>query len=165
LGASSSQRSSTHVLSCRWQRPSPASPTCSRAPADPSYGTTFAALRELSPRRCVLDIDLQGVKQLHTKAPDHSLEPVFLFLSPPSTPALRERLVGRGTETDDSMRKRLDAAVDEINHALTGAHDIVIVNDDVARAGQALEAIALGKDGWEKIGDTLPHLDVSLLRD
>ncbi|CAK9785312.1 guanylate kinase [Cutaneotrichosporon oleaginosum] len=128
------------------------------------YGTTFAALRQLSPLRCVLDIDLQGVKQLQVKAPSQNLEPVFLFLSPPSVPELRERLVGRGTETDDSLRKRLDAAVAEIEHAITGAHDIVIVNDDVERAGQALEAIALGTPGWEKIGDKLPALDVAQLR-
>ncbi|BEI79771.1 hypothetical protein CcaverHIS002_0103000 [Cutaneotrichosporon cavernicola] len=129
------------------------------------YGTTFAALRELSPRRCVLDIDLQGVKQLQVKAPSQNLEPVFLFLSPPSVPELRERLVGRGTETADSLRKRLDAAVAEIEHALTGAHDLVIVNDEVERAGEALEAIALGKPGWDKIGDHLPPLDVNHLRD
>lgn len=92
------------------------------------------------------------------------MEPVFLFLSPPSVPELRERLVGRGTETDDSMRKRLDAAVAEIEHAISGAHDIVIVNDDVERAGKALETIALGAPGWESVGDVLPALDVSQLR-
>lgn len=133
-------------------------------PADISYGTTFAALRALAPKRCVLDIDLQGVQQLQVKAPSQNLEPVFLFLSPPSIPELKERLVGRGTETDDSMRKRLDAAVAEIEHAITGAHDIVIVNDDLERAGKALEAIALGAEGWEKAGDELPPLDVALLR-
>lgn len=112
----------------------------------------------------MLDIDLQGVQQLQVKAPSQNLVPVFLFLSPPSVLELRERLVGRGTETDDSMRKRLDAAVAEIEHAISGAHDIVIVNDDIERAGKALESIALGSAGWEKVGDALPPLDVSQLR-
>jgi len=119
----------------------------------------------MSPKRCILDIDLQGVKQLHEHGPKQSppLLPVFLFLSPPSVPHLKDRLAGRGTETDESMRKRLDAAKAEIEHALTGAHDIVIVNDDLERAGAQLEAVALGSEGWEKVGDALPQLDVSQL--
>jgi guanylate kinase len=130
-----------------------------------SYGTTFAALRGMAPKRCILDIDLQGVKQLHVQGPKQSppLEPVFLFLSPPSCPQLKERLAGRGTETPESIRKRLDAAKAEIEHALTGAHDLVIVNDDLERAGAKLEAVAVGMDGWEKVGDALPLLDVSEL--
>lgn len=133
--------------------------------ADSSYGTTFNALTELAPKRCVLDIDLQGVKQLHVQGPKQNppLNPVFLFLSPPSVKQLKERLSGRGTETEDSMRKRLSAAKAEIEHALTGAHDVVIVNDDVERAGKLLEIVALGKDGWESVGDALPPLDVSEL--
>ncbi|KAL1411885.1 guanylate kinase [Vanrija albida] len=126
------------------------------------YGTTFAALRGLAPRRCILDIDLQGVKQLHVAGPKQAppLEPVFLFLSPPSVGHLKDRLAGRGTETEESTRKRLAAAKAEIEHALTGAHDLVIVNDDVARAGALLEQVALGQDGWDKVGDDLPQLNV-----
>jgi guanylate kinase len=127
-----------------------------------SYGTTFAALRGMAPKRCILDIDLQGVKQLHLQGPKQSppLAPVFLFLAPPSVAQLRTRLAGRGTETDESIAKRLAAAKAEIEHAFTGAHDLVIVNDDLERAGRLLEAIALGAPGWEKEGDALPELHV-----
>ncbi|KAK4686962.1 guanylate kinase, partial [Tremellales sp. Uapishka_1] len=129
------------------------------------YGTTFAALSELAPLRCILDIELQGVLQLRAKAPLQSppLEPVFLFLAPPDIPTLRSRLSGRGTESDESIKKRLDAAKAEIEFAQTDGHDLVIVNDDLERAGKALESVAMGYEGWEKVGDKLPDLDVKHL--
>jgi guanylate kinase len=130
-----------------------------------SYGTTFAALSALHPKRCILDIDLQGVLQLREKAGANNLSPVYLFLSPPSTSALRERLSGRGTETPESIRKRLDAAKKELLYAMEGEHrpDVVIVNQDLEEAGKKLEAVALGKEGWEGVGEALPKFDVSEL--
>ena len=119
----------------------------------------------LAPRRCILDIELQGVLQLRAKAHLQTppLEPVFLFLSPPDVPTLRKRLAGRGTETEESIRKRLDAARAEIKYALETGHDIVIVNDDVEVSKAQLEKVALGLEGWETCGDKLPALDVSQL--
>lgn len=130
-----------------------------------SYGTTFAALTALAPKRCILDIELQGVLQLREKAPlqNPPLSPVFLFLSPPDVPTLRKRLAGRGTETEESIRKRLDAARAEIKYALETGHDIVIVNDDVEVSKKQLEKVAMGYEGWETCGDKLPALDVSQL--
>lgn len=61
------------------------------------------------------------------------------------------------------MAKRLAAAKAEIEHAISGAHDLVIVNDDLERAGRMLEAVAIGSEGWEKVGDVLPALDVAEL--
>jgi guanylate kinase len=132
-----------------------------------SYGTTFRALSELYPRRCILDIELQGVLQLKAKAPLQTppLEPVFLFLSPPSVQELKSRLSGRGTETEESIRKRLDAAKKELEYAVdpSGGHDIVIVNDDLAVAGEKLEKVAMGYEGWEKCGDELPAFEIKHL--
>lgn len=132
-----------------------------------SYGTTFKALSELYPRRCILDIELQGVLQLKAKAPLQSppLEPVFLFLSPPSVQELRSRLSGRGTETEDSIRKRLDAAKKELEYAVdpSGGHDIVIVNDDLKVAGDQLEKVAMGYEGWADCGDKLPEFEMKHL--
>ncbi|EIW68942.1 hypothetical protein TREMEDRAFT_62655 [Tremella mesenterica DSM 1558] len=126
------------------------------------YGTTFAALTALYPRRCILDIELQGVLQLRTKAPlqNPPLRPVFLFLSPPSLPELKRRLKGRGTETDEGMRKRLEAARAEVEYAIKEGHDLVIVNDSVERAGELLEKVALGLEGWGTCGDKLPEFDL-----
>lgn len=70
--------------------------------------------------------------------------------------ALRTRLTGRGTETEASVAKRLGFALKEIDYAKEGAHDVVIVNDDIDRAYELFKKIALG----EQIeGDALPPLD------
>ena len=58
------------------------------------------------------------------------------------------------------MRKRLDAARSEVEYAMKGEHDVVIVNDDLAKAGGKLESIALGSEGWEQVGDSLPEFDL-----
>jgi guanylate kinase len=71
--------------------------------------------------------------------------------------ALRSRLLGRGTETDASAKKRLDTAIREIAYAKEpNAHDIVIVNDDLDRAYEQFKKVALGE---RIVGDALPSLD------
>ena len=70
--------------------------------------------------------------------------------------ALRERLTGRGTETEASVAKRLAFAQKEIEYAKEGAHDVVIVNDDLDRAYELLKKVALGE---QITSDTLPPLD------
>lgn len=94
----------------------------------------------------------QGVRQIKQT----NLNPVYLFVSPPSLSVLRERLQGRGTETEASVAKRLAAALREVDYAKEGAHDLVIVNDDLDRAYNLFKRVALG----EKIeSDSLPPLD------
>lgn len=96
------------------------------------YGTTIKAVKDVSStgKQCILDIDMQGVKSV--KATD--LNARFLFISPPSIEILKSRLSGRGTETEDSLNKRIDAAAAELEYAESGAHDKVIVNDDLEKA-------------------------------
>ncbi len=84
------------------------------------------------------------------------LNPVYLFVSPPSLTTLRSRLQGRGTETEASVTKRLAMALAEIAFAKEGAHDLVIVNDDLDRAYEKFRKVALGEP---VIGDILPPLD------
>lgn len=109
------------------------------------YGTTAAAVAAVAEknRRCILDIDTQGVKLIKANHPQ--LNPVFLFLAPPSISELAKRLAGRGTETEEQVNARLSAAKSEIKYAVEGGHDIVIVNDDVDRAYGLLEKVALGE--------------------
>jgi guanylate kinase len=58
---------------------------------------------------------------------------------------LRERLVGRGTETTTAVEKRLQIAQLELEYAqLPGAHDHIIVNDDLDRAYALFKSVALG---------------------
>ncbi|AWU76806.1 guanylate kinase [Pichia kudriavzevii] len=97
------------------------------------YGTSIAAVKHVADvlkRTCILDIDMQGVKSV--KQTD--LNARFLFLSPPSIAELRKRLEGRGTETPESLEKRIAAATAEMEYAKTGAHDKIIVNDDLEKA-------------------------------
>jgi len=71
--------------------------------------------------------------------------------------ALRARLQQRGTETDASVKKRLETALKEINFAKEpNVHDLVIVNDDLDRAYQLFRKVAQGE---EICSDTLPSLD------
>lgn len=78
----------------------------------------------------------QGVKQV--KKTD--LNAKFIFLKPPSMAALKARLEGRGTETADSLQKRLTQAEKELEYAeQPGAHDKIIVNDDLDTAFKELD--------------------------
>lgn len=96
------------------------------------YGTTFKAVDDVtkSGKICLLDIDMQGVKSVKAA----NMDARYLFLSPPSIETLRERLTKRGTETEDSIAKRIAAASAELAYAETGAHDRIIVNDDLEKA-------------------------------
>ncbi|KAG6908426.1 hypothetical protein DXG01_004651 [Tephrocybe rancida] len=119
------------------------------------YGTSFETVRAVQQlgRRCILDIEAQGVRQIKNT----NLDPVYLFISPPSLAILRSRLQQRGTETEASVQKRLATALKEIEYAKEpSVHDFVIVNDDLDRAYALFRDAALG----ERInGDTLPRLD------
>ncbi len=58
---------------------------------------------------------------------------------------LEKRLRGRGTETEESLRKRLEQAVREMEFSKEkGVHDVVVVNDDLDRAYGEVEAWILG---------------------
>ncbi|KAN0088594.1 P-loop containing nucleoside triphosphate hydrolase protein [Tylopilus felleus] len=119
------------------------------------YGTSKEAVRAVreSGRRCVLDIDSQGVKQV--KQTD--LNPVYLFISPPDMSTLRRRLRGRGTDSEEAIQRRLATALAEIEYARQpGTCDYVIVNDDLDRAYASLKEVALGRD---IDSDVIPPLD------
>lgn len=109
------------------------------------YGTSVAAVKHVADvlkRTCILDIDMQGVKQV--KKTD--LNARFLFLSPPSIEELKKRLEGRGTETPESLAKRVAAASAEMEYAKTGAHDKVIVNDDLEKAYKDFKEFIFSED-------------------
>ncbi|EDO18905.1 hypothetical protein Kpol_1023p74 [Vanderwaltozyma polyspora DSM 70294] len=102
------------------------------------YGTTVESVHKVidSGKTCILDIDMQGVKAVKSKP---QLNARFLFVAPPSMDDLKTRLVGRGTETEESISKRLAAADAEMAYAASGAHDKIIVNDDLDKAYRELK--------------------------
>ena len=58
-----------------------------------------------------------------------------MFLAPPSLEVLEQRLRGRGTETEESLQKRLTQAQNELEYAkLPESHDKIVVNDDLEKA-------------------------------
>jgi len=105
------------------------------------YGTSKQAVADVlsSGKICTLDVDIQGVKNL--KQTD--LNPVFVFIKPPSIEELDRRLRSRGTETEESLKKRLDTAEIELEYERTepNAFDHVVVNDDLEAAYSQLKGI------------------------
>ena len=80
----------------------------------------------------LLEIELQGARQVRMAMPAAQ----FAFLAPPSWDELVRRLVGRGTEDEATIRRRLDAAMVEL--AAEKEFDVTIVNEDVQRAATEL---------------------------
>lgn len=87
----------------------------------------------------VLDIDVQGARHISRKLPTA----VSIFILPPSGDALVRRLVGRGSEENRTVRRRLDNARRELG-ALR-EFDYVVVNDDLDAAIQTVESILLAE--------------------
>ena len=81
-----------------------------------------------------LEIEVEGAKQVRKKFPDA----LFIFLAPPSLDDLRERLVGRGTESDEKIQSRVNEArkVEMMN-----LYDYVVVNDEVELAKNRIQSI------------------------
>ena len=93
----------------------------------------------------LLDIDVQGAAQLRALCSDSSefCEACeFIFIMPPSFEELERRLRARGTETEESILRRLANAKGEMEHA--HEYDHIIVNDDLARAVKEFTDLILG---------------------
>ncbi len=104
---------------------------------DNYYGTpkNFVVDQISKGRNVLLEIDIQGALQVKKKYP----EGVFVFILPPSMQTLKDRIVGRGSETQESLNKRLSSAFGEIE--LIKNYDYFIVNDTVNNATDLLQAI------------------------
>ena len=120
------------------------------------YGTSVKAVEDVkqgkvkgaeagnnSPRICVLDIEMEGVKQVLKT----DLNARVVFIAPPSMEVLEKRLKGRGTESDDSLKKRLGKAQQELDFAKSHKEKI-IVNDEVERAYKELENFIVDGGKW-----------------
>jgi guanylate kinase len=94
------------------------------------YGTLRSELqRHLDAGRpVVLEIEVQGARQVRKAMP----EAVQIFIEPPQGEALRDRLVGRGTDDPDEVARRLDVASEEL--AAAGEFQYRVVNDRLEEA-------------------------------
>ncbi len=76
----------------------------------------------------LIEVDVNGAVQIRAKMP----EAVSIFIMPPSLDALKKRLTGRGTDSDEVIEKRLNEALREIASAKD--YDYIVVNDDLETA-------------------------------
>lgn len=108
------------------------------------YGTSKMAIQSIQEKGqiCILDIEMQGVIQIK-KIPE--LDPNYVFVQPPSIEELERRLKERKTETEESLKKRLDTARRELEYGANKDNfDIIIVNEDLDKASAELRAFLIG---------------------
>ena len=90
-------------------------------------------------RDVILDIEIQGAEQVHRRRP----EAIRIYVAPPSWAELERRLIGRGTEDMEKVRRRLERGKEEF--AVARDFDYFVINDTVDRAVEELRAILLAE--------------------
>ena len=108
---------------------------------DNYYGTSQAGIEaeRAAGRDVILEIDWQGAQQVRKQMPDT----VGIFILPPSRAALRERLQGRGQDSEEIIARRMRDAESEMSHY--GEFDYLVINDDFDTALLELEAIVTAR--------------------
>lgn len=108
---------------------------------DNYYGTPSAYVEEQLElgHDVLLEIEVQGALKVKERFP----QGIFIFLSPPSMEELKNRIVTRGTETDDSLISRMNVAKEEID--MMEYYDYVVVNDQVECACDRIQAIVIAE--------------------
>lgn len=101
------------------------------------YGTSRSALQQTLDQGIdlILEIDWQGAQQVRELMP----QALSIFILPPSQEALRERLTGRGQDSEEIIEGRMKEAVSEMIHYTE--YDYVIINDDFQNALEDLKAV------------------------
>ena len=104
---------------------------------DNYYGTSEAAVRSQLARGLdvVLEIDWQGARQVRQRFADAA----SIFIAPPSIDALRQRLSGRGQDSEAVVERRMADACSELSHY--AEYDYLVINDDFHTALGELRAI------------------------
>jgi guanylate kinase len=93
------------------------------------YGTSYSSVQSLMEEGfiVILDIDIKGARKVQEK-----INPLSIFIAPPSTEILEQRLRDRRTESEEAIQKRIKNARSEVAYGTRpGAFDEVIVNDDL----------------------------------
>lgn len=93
-------------------------------------------------RNVILEIELQGALQVKEKKP----ETVLVFLTPPCADELENRLRGRGTEDDETIKARLKRAAEESDYMKK--YDYILINDDLEKCVDDLNGI-IRSERWK----------------
>ncbi|WP_238392627.1 MULTISPECIES: guanylate kinase [Paenibacillus] len=101
------------------------------------YGTPKSFVQQTidQGKDIILEIDVQGAMQVKERFP----EAIFIFVLPPSLEELQKRIVGRGTESESSIRSRMAAAAEELK--LMEHYDYAVVNDVLETACNRVQSI------------------------
>lgn len=104
---------------------------------DNYYGTSQQNVERelLKGKDVVLEIDWQGARQVRRLIQDSQ----SIFILPPSTTALKNRLQNRGQDDDEIIQRRMQDAINEMSHY--AEFDFLVVNDDFDQALQELKCI------------------------
>jgi guanylate kinase len=102
------------------------------------YGTLKSEMERIwkEGKYPLVDIDVKGALAIHDVYPDNSLS---IFIEAPSLEALKLRLLRRGTESDESLKERVDKAAYELTFAPRFNH--IIINDDIDVATKELTTV------------------------
>jgi guanylate kinase len=106
--------------------------------SDNFYGTLRTELDRIWAKGNVVifDVDVKGGVNLKKMFPENSLS---LFIMPPSVEELRSRLVGRGTDSDEAIERRVAKAEEELSYS--DKFDVVVVNDNLEEAKSKAEEV------------------------
>jgi len=108
---------------------------------DNLYGTSRAEItRAGNARGIIFDVDHQGARQIKSAEPDA----VAVFILPPNLGVLLERLRGRASDDEETLKRRYGVARQEIQHY--GLFDYLLVNDDLEHATEQLIGIFLAEE-------------------
>lgn len=104
---------------------------------DHYYGTPLAYVNQCleAGQNVILEIEIQGALKVKEMLPDT----ILIFVTTPSAQILRDRLIGRGTETPEVVEKRLSRAVEESKGVEN--YDYVVINDDLDQCVEEIHAI------------------------
>ncbi len=83
----------------------------------------------------ILEIEIQGALSIHGRYPDSLL----IFVTPPSAKELKRRLINRGTETEENIKKRLNRAAQEAVGVEN--YDYILINDDLNESLERLHKL------------------------
>lgn len=116
------------------------------------YGTSrdFVEQQVAAGFDVLLDIDIQGARQVKTHLP----AAILVFLLPPSYAILEERLRNRQSDTEEVIQRRLGKARDEINHFIH--YDYGVINDRLDHAVEMVRSIILA--GRCRTGNIQEHI-------
>jgi len=105
------------------------------------YGTPKHTVDEMldAGKNVILEIEVQGAMKVRAKYP----EGAFIFVLPPSMQELRNRIKGRGTESDEVIAERLNTAAWECSHI--EKYNYILLNDSIENAVAQFEAVILAE--------------------